>query len=50
LVAAERHSFELPGTRNVPYRWRRAFELFSLAHPRIARHGIETLLHFVKQG
>ena len=27
----------------VPYRWRRAFELYSLDHPSVARHGIETL-------
>jgi 2-polyprenyl-3-methyl-5-hydroxy-6-metoxy-1,4-benzoquinol methylase len=50
LVASERYSFGLPGTRILPYRWRRAFELYTVNHPFLMHRGIETLLLFLKAG
>jgi SAM-dependent methyltransferase len=45
-LTTERYAFGYPGTRLIPFRLRRAFELFAVDHSLVAQFGLETMFLF----
>ena len=47
-LATARYAFSYPGTRLVPFRLRRAFELYAIDRPLLTQFGLETMFLFRK--